>query len=409
MKSYRLLRSYRALAISYVLDWQLSAPSSLRAKKSALLLTAGSAWLANSIHSTMDTRSASRELIKAIFPRLPRRQVDRDHFPYRMSLTAYREGGEDGEGRGDGEGDGLVDDDDIVPCIPYGIIFLRPIAVGGNYPIPRFMHDTDAFLSEKAFRFFFGRCYEDLKAQLAASLIVVPRNPNRVHNRKQLRFPPTYRTDPPPSPIFDLAESGYSLCPVVHEDDSDSDSDPLENEEIDVYLTRIWHLFLVDIVQLSPNARRADRGSYIKLSEEERQNATAEIYQNHRLSEIFVDCEWKIADKNEWKANFNRLWPDQDKCLAGKVQNYKNARYYLKWKTFGTRTTEDAFRKAKARVWDLFQNLYWMPHAECDRIWRSGHRPGFTRASGRTGRGGAPLILVNQYPPEWVSRLHILS
>lgn len=402
---YRCLRALRAMALGLVSDWQRTAAPRLRAGEEALLLTAAIPLLTNSLHATIDTHSASREVMKAA---LPLASPDNPHL-MRDEFVLYRKARPMSDNAARGE------TDETVPCAPYGLIFLRTIRLGEEYPIPRFAAGgLRPFLSPKAFKYIFNDTYEQVRLNLLSPAIARPRNPNRTKNRARgVKFIPP-PPGPPVPPLFEFADADQRIGLPVHDVGSaaSEDEDIIlgANLGLDHRLTEWWRAFLIEILQLSPNRREAHKGPYIKLTDEQRQNATVEVFQEQRLSKIFDDCAWSVVNTAEWKVNFDRLWPPKEYQLNGKAQGFNRASWYINWFHFrqSPDVSNETVELARNQIWQLFKNLYWMPKAESDRLWRTGNKPGFTKSSGVDIEQPAPLIYVHRMRPIWVRRFFVL-
>ena len=76
------------LAVQFVLEWQREGEASLQAKWPALILTAGSDWLLNGLHSTPDKGGSSKELMEAMLLHVEHNSADCDVLAY-GTPTAY--------------------------------------------------------------------------------------------------------------------------------------------------------------------------------------------------------------------------------------------------------------------------------------------------------------------------------
>lgn len=405
------------MACKLVLCWQAEGSSLHRARLPALLLTAASAWILNGLHSTPDTGYSSKELMNATLPHVNRREADPDTLAY---------GGPAAHDDGDSQASSDSEEEqparrrrrgaETLPAFPYGLVFLRGIRVGPEYPVPRLTHDG-SYIESKAFRYFFGVNSDEIELEFFASRLVAPPNPARVPNKapRTARYHNWNRGEGEEERDFSLADQGYRLNPTPRDGGSDIDDnedrdndDEAEgeedeaafNERIDKLLTRVWRQFLLDITLKSPNMRRAVNPSYCILDPGERTLVTEETYKNRRLSDYFLDCQWKFAESGDWDLTFDRLWPLGD-SLQNKSQNYTATTYYPEWAALKARADSDTIQHMRRALKKKFDKLYWMPFAQSDRIWYTKAAIGFQKSSGRNILAPAPQILINGPRPLW--------
>jgi hypothetical protein len=205
---------------------------------------------------------------------------------------------------------------------------------------------------------------------------------------------------------FNLSRRGYRLPSPAHDAGSDASQDSHdsedENGDIDIQLTKVWRQFLLDVTSKSPNKRHAYEGSYCILTKDQRLGVNEATYKNQRLSDYFVDCQWKVPEETEWDLVFNRLFPPKNgKPLAGKVQNYETTTYYPEWAKLKERADENTFNRMRRALRMKFDCLYWMPFAQTDRIWGTKPDIKFSKSSGIDRKAAAPQIFVRFAPATW--------
>ena len=257
---------------------------------------------------------------------------------------------------------------DTVPHIPYGAIFLREICVGDKHPVPRFRDGP--WITKKAVTYLFGCSLDEVSQRIDPPLVSRPRDKNRTRNKVLQR----HRSLEHIPSVFQLERKGLSL---VQRRDQGSDLEDSSDEEfeediprtLDKRLDRILACFWVDILKLSPNRKRASDSAYLLLSPAERSKARQEIFQTRNLALLFEDCFWRVVKKTEWKRNFDLLWPDKGDILNGNVQNYGKSAYYREWRDFVSAEPQESVDEAKATLWNIFQDVYWLPQASRERIW----------------------------------------
>jgi hypothetical protein len=184
----------------------------------------------------------------------------------------------------------------------------------------------------------------------------------------------------------------------VDEDQGEED----EGSDIDEELTKVWRQFLLDITQKAPNKKSAAEPSYCVLSDDQRMEVDERTYQNRKLSEYFLDCQWKVASSSEWDLVFDRLFPPKNgRRLAGKVQNYETTQYYPNWAKLKDRADDETASRMRQALKKKFDSLYWMPFAQTDRIWRTKVDPKFNKSSGVDRGVAAPQVFVRCICPLW--------
>ncbi|CAA7271230.1 unnamed protein product [Cyclocybe aegerita] len=416
------LRAYRVTALKFLLEWQDDGEAELRATHPALLLTAAVPWILNGLHSAPDDGPSSREIMDAVLPLSNREGLDPNILAYntRTSMPTFREDSED-------EGEVLelmdVDEEDeedvqeveergrlrqrrrgaplseLTPCIPYGLLFLRPLRVGGTTPVPRLCWSR-VFISEHAFRFIFGADEETIIHAIRRSRIAASRNPNRTENRKKKTLSFVNHGQAPEGPIFHLEAEGYSLPPVPRDEGSDMELEEEDMAEprvgLDDFLTNLWNQFLLDITEVSPNPKPADQPPYCILSPAKRKLVNAATYQDLCLSNYFTDVQWKYAEPSDWVFTFDHLFPPKNaKVKTGKIQNYLQTTYYSKWESMRARTDAETVKKMHKNLFLRFCQLSWFPAAQANRIWWTKVDRRSSKSSGLSPNSPAPRILLH--------------
>ena len=266
---------------------------------------------------------------------------------------------------------------ETLPAYPWGLVFFRSLRVGRQFPVPR-LDNIRVTLKDRTFRFFFGVDYDDIGMEFFRAGLQRPFNPRRTQNkaRRTLRY--IHEDDGPRPRLFDLEARGIHLPAPPRDGGSDvereADEEQMSGDEHDTdeALTNLWLQFILDITGKCSNRRAAVDDSYCKLSLEQRETATEELYKNSRLSDFFNDCQWKKASDTEWDNVFKRFFPSEGGALNGRTQNYRSCTYYLMWAriraralTRGEGRAEQLLKAIKSR----FDKLSWVPYAQCDRIW----------------------------------------
>ena len=383
-----------------VLEWQQAAPANLRATTEALLLSASCHWVLNALHSTPDTGPAYRDLMDAVLPHIERAGADADILAYGRPIE------EDEEDR-DSLLENSEDSEDeqpprkrrrtsrTAPAIPYGLLFLRTIRAGSNYPIPRLQGDRTARISNRTFEFLFKVERGQIETKFVQNNLTRPPNPNRVANKARR----TQRYIPPEEDHadFDVSSRGVEFLEPVRDPGSDIEDAPIDdldaNTNIDMTLSHLWRQFLLDITAKAPNQKGADKPSYCKLSLEERLAVTDATYKNETLSDYFLDCQWKIPTSREWTMIFDRFWPKEVGYIT--AQNYKQTSYFPEWIRRLNDMDERDVPTVREAIKEKFDKLYWLPFAQTDRIWGTKYMAAFKKSSTVDRMKAAPQIYLN--------------
>ena len=352
----------------------------------------------------------------AILPHVKPDDADENTFAFAPRRSNTQEEGEEEEEEG-GESTNSEDSEtpartvtaraNTIPCNPYGLVFLRLIRVGDKYPVPRF--DRSDFLqhmalSDRAWLYIFGMSRAQIKDRLLNISMVKDVNPGRIPNRVKRTARRQNLEDAEEAMLFNLTSKGYKLPEPVVDEGSDqgigSDSDPgnqdfREDDTIDSVISGLWRQFFVDLTATAPNPKNASSPSYCKLNAHERSLVDEQVHKNRKLSDHWVDCQWKVATESEWTYTFDRLWPKKGSALYGKAQNYKNSTYFTRWTTLTSNSDEDTVSGIREAIRKKFDLLFWLPHAQTDRIWHTKFIRGFKRSNGVEESSPAPRILIN--------------
>ncbi|KAH6893875.1 hypothetical protein BKA70DRAFT_1439700 [Coprinopsis sp. MPI-PUGE-AT-0042] len=405
-------KSWRALALHHLNDWQTSSAPALRILEPALLLTAGIAWMTNGLHARPDDGSSSRELMNAILPRARRDSIERDHLPFPITLHVAEE--EEGSSP---PRDGQVTDvghesfasgSDLVPHIPYGMYFLRQLRLDTD--IPRLYNHIGTSISAEAFWYLFDKhTFSEIEMTILRSRTSIPAHPGRnATKRNQALVAP-----PMPGDMldFNLEAAGHSLGPAPRDDGSDLDPDSNDEDDggdaqdmsksLDAVVHRIWIQFLVDTICLIPNRKPADQEPYCVLPIPKRLTATIEVYQTLNLATVFNDVQYLRGSTAEWKRAFNHLFPSMGVKKKGTIQNYGKAPYFALWEKLKGQITEEVCVVAKKALWEMVKTLNWMPFALSDRIWATAPLPDVFKKFRGLPNGPAPQVLVRGPKPIW--------
>ncbi|KAJ3494269.1 hypothetical protein NLJ89_g10846 [Agrocybe chaxingu] len=381
------LKMYRAMACRLVLVWQAEGPTLYRETKPALLLLMYIVWLLNGLHSTPDLGQYNRELIAATFPHIATAHADPDILVYG---TPTEDEDEEMDSDSDAEDQPArprrCADAVTLPAIPFGIAQLPDLRVGKGYPVPR-VRLGDAFISKDAFHYFMKVDLDQIGVEFFRKKLVVPAPPRATASGSE-------------------ANLSYSN-PPARDDGSDLDSDDNDNpnnlteppQPVDIALTALWRQFLLDITLKAPNIKSARSPPYCRLSPSERLLVNAQTYMDPNLASYFLACQWKVATDESWNRIFYNLFPDEKDVRAGHVQNYEQTNYFPAWaRLMAQAESSNDIKKMRKLLKEKFDTLYWMPHAQKDRIWRTSTDANFSRLGGVAGTAGPQILIRGNIP-----------
>lgn len=363
-------------------------------------------WTLNGLHSSPDKGASSKQLINAILPHVERADADPDILMY-GSPTVDEGAGLNTDASSDSDHPHRTKrrrvGNSTAPASPYGLMFFRTMRIGAGHPVPRF--SKGAFISENAFRHFFGIELDEIETEFFRGALVAPTHPNRVRNktRRTTRYH-NWGQDADVN-VFQLSRRGYRLASPSRDDGSDLSEreDEPGPVDIDAELRAVWRQFLLDITSKAPNTKRANKPSHIVLTDEQRTTVNEATYKNRRLSAYFRDCQWRFASEEEWDRVFGQLWPKPRSQLAGKVQNYPSTLYFPQWRALMEKADATTIKAMRTSLKKKFDQLYWMPYAQRDRIWDTAYTPKFSKLSGLPPSDPAPQIVINPHfeTPLW--------
>jgi hypothetical protein len=402
-----------------VIEWQGEGEADVRCSKQALLLTAACAWVLNGIHSTPDMGASSRDLMNAILPHVDREGADVNILAYGTPVDEDEDISEnDSEDDDDGPLARRRRDAVTLPAIPWGLLFHRDIRLGPSHPVPRFVEEGD-FISDKTFMYFFKVAPKNISNLIVDATLCAPVHPARIPNKRQRTT--TFIPLDEQRALFKLRNKGLALRPQDHDSgsdiepssDSDSDEDPEferarqrqrlnrlpPNPTIDEELTHLWRQFLLDITSVSPNIKGSANPSYCKLTKSQRLLVNESTYRNEKLSDYFIDVQWKIVEPKKWDSNFQYFFPDFDYQLSPKAQGWKQCQYLLKWQSMMQRADNKTIELMRVAMKRRFDTLYWVPRAEKERPWSTKRVQAFEKPN--TNDNAAPQVFVRDFGPEW--------
>jgi len=388
----------------------MAGPSHLRAVEPAIILTAAAPWFLNGLHSTPDDGPSSRELMVAIFPHVLTANATPEITAFSMSLAEDEFEDEEDITPSDDEGEipsrHRTQKSRTVPVIKYGCYFLATIRCGPSVPVPRQEYNQHS-LSERTIKFIFGVSRERLFAEFCRTGAVLPPNHMRTTNKKRITTTYIPPPDQPTQNLFALEEAGVELNQVARDGGSDFEDNALSDDEdaavpflfspeINSAITLLYRQWLVDMATLCSNRKNAALGSYCILTPIQRLEVTEFTYENPNLAKFFDDCSYKVAEnQKEWRRVFNNMFPPKGTMKAGAVQNYPNAQYYTQWVALWKNNDAHVIEAIRHALRKRYNKLYWVPHAETQRIWTTSRKTGFTKMPGLDTSKPAPRILLN--------------
>jgi hypothetical protein len=368
----------------------------MRVNPEALLLTAATTWLINSLHARPDDGPASRSLMESVLPLTDAQ--DADH----LALIFYSRRGDGNEEEEDGEdGEELVS----VPYLPFGAFFLRRIMV---LEVPR-MRSGGPMLTAAAFKFIFGRTMVELRHDYLKPGIIPLEvmSANRVVTNKTKRTP-MYIPEPGTTQpvLFNLAEKNLALPPPAAVDsgsDWESDEDRGEDSSlgIDETVTQLYRQFIIDMFNKSPNPRGPGKASYCLLSRSDKLTASEDLFKNLHVPDIWRACQFKVGTDDEFSRAFGHLFPEREHETSPNVQGYLQCQYYMKWKDLSSTAPPDTFDAIRRSIKRRVSKFVWLPDAQQDKIWPTTHIAHFQQyPPDSPSNAPAPRLLFRR-PPEW--------
>jgi hypothetical protein len=345
--------------------------------------------------------------MKAVLPLTNAEEIDDAARPFPLSPRAFDHTnvGRNVEEESDDDDD---DDDDEFehlfsgrPYNPYGAVFLRPFKV--DVPVPRMRAAAGTLLKPKSFKWLFKENEDDVRYRYKKTR----QRPIPLRLSNKMRRTPMYvpRTDAEEQPpLFQLAHAGHRLPPPVVDDGSDVEEVFADEEglgSIDQQVTALWKQLLMDLVNKSPNPSPQNQqitASYLKLTKDERLNATEEVYQNVHLPDMWHACQYRTASTGDWTLALKHLFPPAGYETGQRVQGYLQCQYYTKWKDI--RDTADAGTVAAIRtaITAKLMRFKWIPQATQDKLWNTTRMPKRFKKFPVGYEGPAPRILVRGTP-----------
>ncbi|KAG6819602.1 hypothetical protein H0H93_010371 [Arthromyces matolae] len=406
-------RSHRLTAASQVLSLQASGIPQLRTTPQALALTAACVWLINGLHARPDDHRASRRLMDAVLPVTEENEVESSAIAYRSSLprvrTVARSDREEGDPDEEEEQEEEEEEDEEEYVIgvahnPFGVVFFRYILfVDDDVEVPRF-HVNGPELPESAYGPLFSMSLAQVKDKYSPTGMV-PKSMllgKRVTTNKRPSTLYVQQTDTPAAQPFDFAAPHRLVPPDVVDagHDMDDAETPPPPESLNDFATSLLCQFVVDVIGRSPNPRGATNSSYVKLTADERQSVTEEIFNTPILSDIFRSVAYKYGSREDFDKAYYWLFPPRGVKIADNIQNYPSCPYFKRWMMFANdpRTSPASVDEARRAIVERLRSWAWIPDASQDRMWPTSTHKAFTRVppalDARGKQAPAPRILL---------------
>ncbi|KAI9429470.1 hypothetical protein H4582DRAFT_1826673 [Lactarius indigo] len=143
-------------------------------------------------------------------------------------------------------------------------------------------------------------------------------------------------------------------------------------ETIDDVVSRIWRQFPYDLFENAPNHRSNREASHLLLTEQERREATVEVFQDTNLSRLFSQVVVKVVEPHKWEElQFERYFPPKGFKPPIRFQNFPRMRYFQEWNTMMEDLSTDSAQVVRNTFWQVFKTFKWLPLTDTDRIWNT--------------------------------------
>ncbi len=281
----------------------------------------------------------------------------------------------------DNEGTDLVEEPIMVPCTTSrGLYFVSAICSDeGNLRLPR------ARLLDRA---LLARLYGlpnlgDVAKALGGGILGLSARSTAHKARtanKKVTVPVTAFQSQPHFHDFNFAARGIEAHPPLAMTGDDTpmnrfhQDDDVE-EPLDRAFAKLWAQFPSDIIQCSPNLRSRTQPAYVHLTVAERQDITIEFFKSFSLpfDAVYIRTCQNIA---QWRALFfDKYFPPPGTSLSSTLQNFRNCTYLNAYSLELARLRPRDIPQVREALWDQFNQLRWVPHAESDRMWPTRPRP----------------------------------
>lgn len=278
-----------------------------------------------------------------------------------------------------------VDAEEEIPVpvlLSYGVYFISGVCLQGG-PSLR-LAGAETVSSESIERFYDVKRESDLNV-LFRMKSISERTNNRTQNRQQ--EPRDVRRIVPREELVaqgtPLADRGIVMKPLPREHGADIRAflpnqrrqvgdHGREEEGIDDMLARMWRQFPFDLFENAPNHRFNYQGGYLRLSTQQRRDATIQVFKDTDLREIFSRVVVSIVKPNKWEnREFRRYFPPKGYAPPARLQNFPRMRYFQEWNTLMDSLSSKEADVVRKSVWKTFKTFKWLPLTESDRLWNT--------------------------------------
>ena len=177
-----------------------------------------------------------------------------------------------------------------------------------------------------------------------------------------------------------LADQGIVMMPLPQEAGPDitnpdlyrMDEDQDGQEGIDDIIARMWRQFPYDLFENAPNHRSNREASHLLMSQQEREDATIQVFKNTDLRRMFSRVVVKVVKAKDWQGlQFKRFFPCKGFVPPTRFQNFPYMRYFQEWNSLMERLSEEDAEVVRGLMWTEFKTFQWLPLTDTDRVWNT--------------------------------------
>lgn len=136
-------------------------------------------------------------------------------------------------------------------------------------------------------------------------------------------------------------------------------------------LSAIQRQFASDIFQLAPSPKLAPNSPWVLLDPAQRIHAKVDIFYSLDLHSVFSQVQYRFVSDHNWNnVVFRRYFPAKGTSMSKALQQFPSASYYRRWRALMDWLDEDDAKIIQNHhLTQWFDNLYWVPHPDSDRMW----------------------------------------
>ena len=177
-----------------------------------------------------------------------------------------------------------------------------------------------------------------------------------------------------------LAEQGIVMMPLPQEAGPDiTNPDVYQMDEgqdgqegIDDIIARMWRQFPYDLFENAPNPRSNREASHLLMPQQEREEATIEVFKSTDLRRMFSRVVIKVVNAKDWQGlQFRRFFPCKGFVPPTRFQNFPYMRYFQEWNGLMERLSEKDAKVVRELMWTEFKTFQWLPLTDTDRVWNT--------------------------------------